>query len=94
MDKNGPLPIRQLKLKIQTLKQLYGQEMCNWRPDPDPVLWKSHTNGHKVRLSNGRPPGMVEVQLKQDAYMEVGGRQCLEHIVEQLTAKTDCFSMH
>ena len=34
---------------------------------------------------------MVEVQLKQDAYMEVGGRQCLEHIVEQLSAKTDRF---
>ena len=25
----------------------------------------------------------------EDACMEAGGRQCLEHIVEQLSAKTD-----
>ena len=29
----------------------------------------------------------------EDAYMEVGGGQCLEHIVEQLSAKTNCFLM-
>jgi len=30
----------------------------------------------------GTIPGMEEVESSQDAYMDVGGSECLEHILE------------
>jgi hypothetical protein len=53
-----------------------------------PASRDTNTSLYVVLRSRLRPPWMAEVQILQDAYTDVSGRQRPELVVEQISAIT------